>query len=118
MVPLTEAALRVLDEIGTEGQHQYVFVNTKTGKHYTHIRHTWIRLRNKAGLPWLRLHDLRHTFASMLVNSGQSLYAVQQCLGHADSRVTQRYAHLSAQSLQDAANCASEKITAAMAPAE
>ncbi len=113
-VPLTDAALNVLDQIGTEGEYDHVFVNAKTGKHYTHIRHTWIRLRNKAGLPWLRLHDLRHTFASMLVNSGQSLYAVQQCLGHADSRVTQRYAHLSSQSLQDAANCASEKILIAM----
>lgn len=113
-VPLTDAALNVLDQIGTEGSFEHVFVNAKTGTHYTHIRHTWIRLRNKAGLPWLRLHDLRHTFASMLVNSGQSLYSVQQCLGHADSRVTQRYAHLSSQTLQDAANCASEKIMEAM----
>lgn len=118
VVPLSDAALKVLDEVGGEDKNQYVFTNAKTGTHYTHIRHTWIRLRKKAGLPWLRLHDLRHTYASMLVNAGQSLYAVQQCLGHADSRVTQRYAHLSAQSLQDAANCASEKITAAMEPAE
>ena len=114
VVPLTDAALSVLNEIGTEGSFDHVFVNSKTGKHYTHIRHTWIRLRNKAGLPWLRLHDLRHTYASMLVNSGQSLYAVQQCLGHADSRVTQRYAHLSTKTLQDAANCASDKIMGAM----
>lgn len=118
VVPLTDVALNVLDQIGTEGSFEDVFVNVKTGKHYTHIRHTWIRLRNKAGLPWLRLHDLRHTFASMLVNSGQSLYAVQQCLGHADSRVTQRYAHLSSKSLQDAANCASEKIMVAMQSTE
>ncbi|NQW00887.1 MAG: tyrosine-type recombinase/integrase [Rhodospirillales bacterium] len=117
-VPLTAAALNVLDQIGTEGAFDYVFVNAKTGKHYTHIRHTWIRLRKKSGLPWLRLHDLRHTYASMLVNSGQSLYAVQQCLGHADSRVTQRYAHLSTKTLQDAANCASDKIMGAMRAAE
>lgn len=114
VVPLTAAALRVLDQIGGEGENDYVFTNAKTESHYTHIRHTWIRLRKKAGLPWLRLHDLRHTYASMLVNAGQSLYAVQQCLGHADSRVTQRYAHLSSKSLQDAANCASDKIMGAM----
>jgi len=118
VVPLTDAALKVLDEVGTEGKYEHVFVNKKTGKHFVHIRHTWIRLRMKAGLPWLRLHDLRHTYASMLVNAGQSLYAVQQCLGHADSRVTQRYAHLSAQSLQDAANCASDKIMGAMQGSE
>jgi len=113
-VPLTDAALNVLDQIGTEGSFEEVFVNLRTGKRYTHIRHTWHRLRKKACLPWLRLHDLRHTFASMLVNSGQTLYAVQQCLGHADSRVTQRYSHLSSQTLQDAANTASEKILLAM----
>ena len=113
-VPLTEAALNVLRQTSAEGPYDYVFVNAKTGKHYTHIRHAWHRLRKEAGLPWLRLHDLRHTYASMLVNSGQSLYVVQQCLGHADSRVTQRYAHLSSKSLQDAANCASDKIMVAM----
>jgi len=117
-VPLSDATLNVLDQIGTEGSFDHVFVNLKTEKKYIHVTHTWHRLRKKAGLPWLRLHDLRHTFASMLVNSGQSLYAVQLCLGHADSRVTQRYAHLSSKTLQDASNCASEKILVAMKAAE
>lgn len=117
-VPLTDAALKVLDEIGTEGRYPFVFTNEVTEMRYTHIRHTWIRLRKKAGLPWLRLHDLRHSFASMLVNAGQSLYTVQECLGHSDAKVTQRYAHLSSQTLQDAANCASEKIMSAIQAAE
>ena len=118
VVPLTDAALRVLDKIGTEGRYGHVFVNEETGLRYTHIRHTWIRLRKKAGLPWLRMHDLRHTFASMLVNAGQSLYTVQECLGHSDAKVTQRYAHLSSQTLQDAANCASHKILSALEAAK
>jgi len=118
VVPLTDAALNILKQTSAPGPFDYVFVNAKTGKHYTHIRHAWHRLRKEAGLPWLRLHDLRHTYASMLVNAGQSLYVVQQCLGHADSRVTQRYAHLSSKSLQDAANCASDKIMVAMRAAE
>lgn len=113
-VPLSDAALRVLDEIGSEGSFDYIFANPETKKPYTSIQRTWRRLRKKAGLPWLRLHDLRHSFASMLVNSGQSLYAVQQCLGHSDAKVTQRYAHLSSKSLQDAASCASDKILAAL----
>lgn len=113
-VTLTDAAISVLDQIGTEGKHQYVFTNPKTGTHFIDINRTWRRLREEAGLPHLRLHDLRHTFASILVNSGQSLYAVQQCLGHADGRVTQRYAHLSTKTLQDAADCASKKIMNAM----
>lgn len=85
---------------------------------YAHVRHTWIRFRKKAGLPWFRMHDLRHTFASMSVNAGQSLYTVQECLGHSDAKVTQRYAHLSPQTLQDAANRASDKILSALQAAE
>ena len=57
-----------------------------------------------AGLPWLRLHDLRHNYASMLVNSGRTLYEVQQILGHSQASVTERYAHLSTATLQEAAN--------------
>jgi integrase len=113
-VPLSDAALDVLYQIGTEGSYPHVFINVDTGKPYTHIRHTWDRIREKAGMPWLRLHDLRHSFASFLINSGCSLFVVQQALGHADSRVTQRYAHLSNQTLQDAANSASLKIQEAM----
>ena len=113
-VPLSDAALAVLEEIGTEGKYEYVFTNLETGTRYVHITHTWHRLRAKAGLPWLRFHDLRHTYASMLVNAGRSLYEVQQVLGHADGRVTQRYAHLSSKTLQDAANSASLKIMKAM----
>jgi len=60
------------------------------------------------------IHDLRHQYASFLVNSGQSLYTVQQILGHSDPSVTQRYAHLSTKALQDAANSASVAIKGAM----
>ena len=70
----------------------------------------WERLRLKAELPKLRLHDLRHQYASFLVNSGRTLYEVQHILGHADAQVTQRYAHLSMKSLQEAANTASTMI--------
>jgi len=114
VVPLSDAALDVLDQIGTEGQYEYVFINPDTEKPFVHIRHTWCRIREKAGLSWLRLHDLRHNMASMMVNAGRSLYEVQNVLGHADSRMTQRYAHLSSKTLQDAANSASLKIKEAM----
>ena len=51
-----------------------------------------------------------HQFASFLVNSDRTLYEVQSILGHSDAKVTQRYAHLSSRSLQDAANTASVMI--------
>ena len=53
-------------------------------------------------MPDLRVHDLRHSFASFLVNAGRSLYEVQELLGHADIRTTSRYAHLSRERLSAA----------------
>jgi site-specific recombinase XerD len=58
-------------------------------------------------MPELRIHDLRHSFASFLVNSGRSLYEVQRLLGHTSSRTTQRYAHLSDEALTQAMSSAS-----------
>ncbi|MBT4522450.1 MAG: tyrosine-type recombinase/integrase, partial [Halieaceae bacterium] len=83
-------------------------------KPLNHINKVWIRLRKKAELPDLRVHDLRHQYASFLVNAGRSLYEVQQVLGHSAPIVTQRYAHLSSKTLQEAASTASDRITAAL----
>ena len=59
------------------------------------------------------IHDLRHQYASFLVNSGRTLYEVLAILGHSDPKVTQRYAHLSTKALQEAANAASAVINGA-----
>ena len=113
-VPLNASAIEVLDQLDTEGTHEYLFVNRDTQKPYTTIHKVWNRLRIKAGLPHLKIHSLRHQYASFLVNSGRTLYEVQQILGHSDPSVTQRYAHLSTKSLQDAADSASDAINAAL----
>ena len=106
-VPLNPSALHVLDQLDTEGEFDHVFINHQSRLPYTTIMKVWIRLRNKAELPKLRIHDLRHGFASLLVSSGRTLYEVQQILGHSDPKVTMRYSHLSTRALQDAANSAS-----------
>jgi site-specific recombinase XerD len=80
---------------------------------YKWIHKAWNDIREKAGMPWLRIHDLRHAYASILVSSGRTLYEVQQLLGHRDPQVTQRYAHLSNQALLSASEVASQKILAA-----
>lgn len=112
-VPLNDSALDVIGQLDTEGVFDHVFVNRQTGRPYGTIMKVWSRLRASAGLPHLRIHDLRHQYASFLVNSGRTLYEVQQILGHSDPSVTQRYAHLSSRSLQDAANSAAVAIRCA-----
>lgn len=114
-VPLNDASLDIiLKQMEDTKGYDYLFINHQTGKPYTTIMKVWERLRNKAGLPHLRIHDLRHSFASFLVNSGRTLYEVQQILGHSQSIVTERYAHLSTKTLQDASNSASVIIQGAM----
>jgi len=103
----------VLDQLPTKGHHDWLFVN-RDGERLKHIHQCWDRLRKKAGLPHLRLHDLRHQFASFLVNSGRTLYEVQAILGHSDPTVTTRYAHLSTRAMADAAQTASDAIQGAM----
>jgi integrase len=109
-VPLNDSALEILSQLDTQNRHEYLFINQKTGNPYTTIGKVWNRLRMKAGLKHLRLHDLRHQYASFLVNGGRTLYEVQQILGHSDPKVTMRYAHLSTKALRDAADSASTKI--------
>jgi site-specific recombinase XerD len=62
------------------------------------------------------LHDLRHSFASLLINSGRTLYEVQKILGHTQVKTTQRYAHLSQDTLLAAANAATQAVGAVMLP--
>lgn len=103
-VPLSSGALRVLQ--GARGEAipgvEHIFANPRTGQPYVSIFYSWDAARNEAGLPELRIHDLRHSFASFLVNAGRSLYEVQELLGHADIRTTSRYAHLSRERLREA----------------
>ncbi|MBT4033595.1 MAG: tyrosine-type recombinase/integrase [Candidatus Marinimicrobia bacterium] len=65
-------------------------------------------------IPDLRLHDLRHTHASFLINAGRSLFEVQNILGHSTPQMTQRYDHLSTETLQEAANSASKAFDKAI----
>lgn len=117
-VPLNDSAIWVLGQLWTQGKHEYLFVNEATNKPWVTITRAWYRLRAKAGIENLRVHDLRHSFASFLVNGGRSLYEVQQILGHSDPKVTMRYAHLSTKALQDAARVASVIVNKQEMPVE
>ena len=103
-MPLNDTALQVLQKLRGRQRQEWLFISSQTNGRLQCVNKVWDRLRKAAGLPKYRLHDLRHQAASMLVNSGRTLFEVQQVLGHADPRVTQRYAHMSTETMQDAAN--------------
>jgi integrase len=111
-IPLNDMAIEVLER--NRSDNEYVFVNSRTGTAYNNIHKSWNRIRNRAGLPHLRLHDLRHNYASYLVNNGRSLYEVQTILGHSSPIMTQRYSRLNSAVLQEASNSASNVIREAM----
>lgn len=106
-IPLGDAALEVLSRMPRYEHTDYIFVNPYTRTRYTDIKKSWVDIKRRAGLPSItRLHDLRHTFASLLINRGRSLYEVQRILRHSDPKVTMRYSHLDHRTLQDAVNSA------------
>jgi integrase len=62
--------------------NEYIFPSAVTGTPCPSMHFPWTRIKRRAGLPDVRLHDLRHSFASVLVNKGVSLYILQKLLGH------------------------------------
>lgn len=108
-VPLSLGAIDTLTQVRAHNMFdencEYIFANPKTLKPFTSFFVSWDAARKRAGLANLRVHDLRHSFASFLVNAGRSLYEVQELLGHADIKTTSRYAHLSRERLNAAVEC-------------
>ena len=99
---LSAAAVDVLNQTRSRSdqlllpstQDCYVFTNPRTLTAYQSFYAAWFVARDLAELEDLRIHDLRHTYASTLINNGVSLYEVQTLLGHSSLQMTQRYAHL------------------------
>ena len=71
-----------------------LFTNLNSGRPYKCIQTAWMYAKKSCGKEQVRIHDLRHTFASILINNGATIYEVQRLLGHSSVNVTQRYAHL------------------------
>ena len=93
-IPLTPSALEVLDGIEPVPGNPWVFVGTKPGTHVSQLTGFWHRLRRKMGLEDVRLHDLRHSYASRALALGESLSMIGRLLGHTSMDTTARYAHL------------------------
>jgi integrase len=114
VVHLGQAAVNVLAAIERQTFNPYVITGTLPGKPLSDLQPFWQRVRSRAGLQDVRLHDLRHTFASVAVAAGQGLPMIGKLLGHSQVQTTARYAHLAGDPVRAAANDVASAIAADM----
>lgn len=100
IVPMPPAAAEVLAELPRIDGNPWVFPGKTKGTHQVNINDSWDRVRRRAGLDDVRLHDLRHTFASRALAIGEGLPMIGELLGHRQVNTTARYAHLARESIQ------------------
>lgn len=93
-IPLSMHAVTLLDAQKRLGDHVFPSLRAGVSGHTVGIQKSWDKIRRMAELDGVRLHDLRHSFASIAVGAGESLYIVQRALGHKKASTTERYAHL------------------------
>ena len=103
-VPLSSAALDLLVKWKKESTEEHLFPGRIPNQPIQDIKGAWATIRKRASLNDVRIHDLRHTYASHLVSKGTSLSIVGRLLGHTQTSTTQRYAHLADEPLREATN--------------
>jgi integrase len=110
-VPLSKAAIDLIGKLPRFEKCPYLVPNPETLKPFVSIKHSWQTARREANLAGLRIHDLRHSAASAMINAGVDLYAVGRILGHADHKSTMRYAHLANDTLLAAVEAGASKLS-------
>ena len=103
VVPLGPEASAVLGALPRDDDNPWVIAGRLPGSHLTDLQRPWRRIRERAGLEDVRIHDLRHSYASRAVALGESLTMIGKLLGHTQVQTTARYAHLARDSIRSAA---------------
>ncbi len=112
-IPLNAPVLAVLAQV-ERTESSWVLPGSKPGGHLVNLSKPWIDIRARAGLTEVRLHDLRHTFASVGAAAGFSLPTIGKLLGHTQPATTHRYAHLADDPLRHASEAIAARIESAM----
>jgi integrase len=93
-IVLNEPSIEVLKSLPRLKNNPWVIAARKDGLHIYSLQDSWEAVRNKAGVPDVRIHDLRHSFASFAVLAGGTLPVLGSLLGHTSPATTARYVHL------------------------
>jgi integrase len=111
---LNDAAINLLRKIPRMTGNPFVIVGGKPGSRLVNLQKPWRRIRAATNLNDVRIHDLRHSFASVAAGAGMSLPVIGKLLGHSQPATTARYAHLAADPVRAASNLIGDKITSIM----
>jgi integrase len=118
IIPLNAPAFDVLSTLPREDGNPYVILGEKAGQHLINLQKPWRRVRKEAKMEDVRLHDLRHSFASFAVGAGISLAVIGGLLGHRSVQTTARYAHLANDPLKQATDIVGALFAAKPPPAK
>ena len=110
VVPLPAAAASVLAALPRVPGNPWVIPGAKPGGHLSNLNDHWLRIRARAGLDDVRIHDLRHSFASRALALGESLPTIGRLLGHGQVATTARYAHLARDAVKASASRVADSI--------
>lgn len=113
-IHLNAPALALMQSIPRMEGNPYVICGEKPGQHLVNLEKPWRRIRKAAKLDDVRLHDLRHSFASVAASGGQSLVVIGKMLGHSQPATAARYAHLGDDPVKAASDAVGRQIAAAM----
>ena len=102
-IPIGIKVIHIVEQLKKMSKNNFLFSNYK-GKPMIDIKRKWHVIRNQIKMPHLRLHDLRHSFASFMVNKGVPIRHISELLGHTNIQTTLRYAHVFDESLKKAVN--------------
>ena len=117
-VPLAPSAVRLLQSLPRDEDNPWVIAGKKPGSHLTDLQHPWRRIRARAELDDVRIHDLRHSFASRALALGEGLPMIGKLLGHTQVQTTARYAHLARDTVKASAARIGDSIDGDLATAE
>ncbi len=118
VIQLGQAAVDMLKTIPKLKDNPYVITGKVEGQHLTDLQRPWRRIRKLAGLEDVRIHDLRHSFASDALEMGEDLTMIGKMLGHTDIKTTARYAHLKKSPVKNATDNVAARIAASLAASE